>query len=133
SRKDFECENIDDLKGLNQTHPWLAFLMMLLMFSMAGVPPTVGFYAKLSVINALVSSDYIALAVVAVLFAVIGAFYYIRVVKVMYFDDADSERVVTTQKGAGILISINALAVLWVMPFVGLLIDLCLKAVSGLG
>ena len=133
SAKDFEAENLEDLKGLNQTHPWLAFLMLLLMFSMAGVPPTVGFYAKLSVINALVASDHITIAVIAVLFAVVGAFYYIRVVKFMYFDDADGERIVTRQPFAGTMLSVNALGVLLVMPFAGVLIDFCLKAVAYLG
>lgn len=86
SRAGFEAERIDDFKGLAQRKPWYAFLMMIVMFSMAGVPPTVGFYAKLAVFQAVVAAGYVWLAVVGVLLAVIGAFYYLRVVKVMYFD-----------------------------------------------
>ncbi|OGA07568.1 MAG: NADH-quinone oxidoreductase subunit N, partial [Betaproteobacteria bacterium RIFCSPLOWO2_02_64_14] len=81
SRSGFEAENLDDFKGLNQRSPWYAFLMLLLMFSMAGVPPTVGFYAKLSVLQAVINAGYVWLAVVAVLFSLIGAFYYLRLVK----------------------------------------------------
>ena len=87
SRKGFEGEEIDDLAGLSQRSPMVAGVMTVFMFSLAGVPPTVGFFAKLSVIQALVSTNvtlYIVLAVVAVLFSLIGAFYYLRVVKVMW-------------------------------------------------
>ena len=86
SREGFEAENLEDFKGLNQRSPWYAFMMLLLMFSMAGIPPTVGFYAKLSVLQAVLSAGYIWLAVVAVLFSLVGAFYYLRIVKLMYFD-----------------------------------------------
>jgi hypothetical protein len=88
SREGFECENLDDFKGLNQRSPWYAFLMLLLMFSMAGVPPTLGFYAKFIVLQAIVEAGHIWLAVIAVMFSLIGAFYYLRIVKLMYFDDA---------------------------------------------
>ena len=90
SRVGFEADNLNDFKGLNQRSPWLAFLMLLLMFSMAGVPPTVGFYAKFSVLNAVVQSGHVWLAVAAVLFSLIGAFYYLRIVKLMYFDVPES-------------------------------------------
>ena len=86
SRAGFEAEKLDDFKGLNQRSPWYAFVMLLLMFSLAGVPPTVGFYAKLAVLQAVVDAATSWLAVVAVLFSLIGAFYYLRVVKLMYFD-----------------------------------------------
>lgn len=132
STRGLEVENLDDFKGLNSTHPWLALLMLLLMFSMAGVPPTIGFYAKLSVIQALVSVGHVWLAVVAVLLAVIGAFYYLRVVKLMYFDEPTEPRELTPQAGAVALLSINALAVVWLMPFAGFLIQLCQDAVAGL-
>lgn len=89
SRSGYEAERLDDFKGLNKRHPWLAFIMLLLMFSMAGVPPTVGFFAKLSVLYAVVQVDMVWLAVVAVVFSIIGAFYYIRVVRLMYFDEPD--------------------------------------------
>ena len=86
SRAGFEAEEISDYKGLNKRHPWFAFMIALVMFSMAGIPPTVGFFAKLSVIQALVDVDKYWLAVTAVLFAVIGAYYYLRVVNALYFD-----------------------------------------------
>ncbi len=75
------------MKGLNRTHPWYAFLMLLLMFSLAGIPPTAGFYAKLAVLSAAVNAGQIWLAVAAVILSLIGAFYYLRIVKLMYFDD----------------------------------------------
>jgi NADH-quinone oxidoreductase subunit N len=132
STRGLEVENLEDLKGLNGTHPWLALLMLLVMFSMAGIPPTIGFYAKLSVIQALVSVGHVWLAVAAVLLAVIGAFYYLRVIKIMYFDEASSAREVTSQNGAVLLLSVNALAVLWLMPFAGALVELCQNAVMSL-
>lgn len=87
SRQGFECEQIDDLKGLNRRSPWHAAVVLLLMFSLAGIPPLVGFYAKLAVLQALVSAGHVTLAVIAVVFSLIGAFYYLRVVKVVYFDE----------------------------------------------
>jgi len=130
SNKGLEMDKLDDLAGLNQTHPWFAFLMLLIMFSMAGVPPTIGFYAKLSVIQSLVSVGEIPLAVAAVLLAVIGAFYYLRVVKIMYFDDAPGSRSVVSQPAAMVVLSLNCLAVLALMPFAGDLIDVCQSAVK---
>ena len=87
SRKGFEADKLDDLKGLNQRSPWHAFLMLIVMFSMAGVPPTLGFYAKFSVLQAALAAGFLWLVVFAVLMAVIGAFYYLRVIKLMYFDE----------------------------------------------
>ena len=92
SRAGFEAENLDDFKGLNQRSPWFAAMMLMLMFSMAGVPLFVGFFAKFSVLQAVVDAGYVWLAVVAVMFSLIGAFYYLRVVKLMYFDRADRRR-----------------------------------------
>jgi NADH-quinone oxidoreductase subunit N len=90
SRQDFEAEHIHDLKGLNQRHPWWALITLLLMFSLAGIPPTVGFYAKLAVLQALVDAGMTWLAVIAVLTSLIGAFYYLRIVKVMYFEKPEA-------------------------------------------
>ncbi len=90
STKDIECQNISDLAGLNQKNAWYAFLMLLAMFSMAGIPPLMGFYAKLAVIKALLSSGYVWVSVYAVVMSLLGAFYYLRVVKTMYFDTPDS-------------------------------------------
>lgn len=87
SKSDFECQNLDDLKGLSKTHPVMAALVMLVMFSMAGIPPLVGFYAKFKILTALLAAGYVGVAVFAVIMSLIGAFYYIRVVKVMYFDE----------------------------------------------
>jgi len=112
SRSGFEAENIDDFKGLNQRSPWLAFLMLLLMFSMAGVPPMVGFYAKLSVLQAVVNAGYLWLAVVAVMLSLIGAFYYLRVVKLMYFDAPQDTAPITPLPDVRVLMSLNGLAML---------------------
>ncbi len=112
SRKGFEAENLDDFKGLNQRNPWYAFLMLLLMFSMAGVPPTVGFYAKLSVLQAALQAGFVWLVVFAVLMSVIGAFYYLRIVKLMYFDAPTDREAITPQPDMTTLLSLNGLAVL---------------------
>ncbi len=133
SRKGFEADRIDDLKGLNQSHPWFAFLMLLLMFSLAGVPPTAGFYAKLSVIQAVIEVDLVWVAVVAVLFAVVGAFYYLRIVKLMYFDRVEEPIAVVTGTGMRWLLSANALAMIAVMPWMGLVVTLFQQAIRGAG
>ncbi len=98
SRAGFECERLEDFKGLNRRNPWYAFIMMILMFSMAGVPPTVGFFAKFAVLSATVAAGQVWLAVVAVVFSLIGAFYYLRIVKLMYFRRA---RRSVRQRGPG--------------------------------
>jgi len=110
ARQGFECDEIDDLRGLNKRAPWLAGVMALVMFSLTGIPPTVGFYAKLAVLQSLVSTSatpYIVLAVISVLLSFIAAFYYLRVVKVMYFDDP-----VDTTPALGEPISLHVRAVL---------------------
>ena len=112
SRAGFEAENIEDFKGLNARSPWYAFIMLLLMFSLAGVPPTVGFYAKLSVLQPLLAADMAWLAVVAVLFSLIGAFYYLRIVKLMYFDEPTDTAPIEPSLDMSVLISVNGLAVL---------------------
>ena len=130
SRAGFEAERLEDFKGLNTRSPWLAFVMLLLMFSLAGVPPTVGFYAKLAVLQAVLGAGQVWLAVVAVLFALVGAFYYIRIVKLMYFDEPTETAAVTPRLAAGILLSVNGLAmlILGIMPQP--LMQLCLLAVK---
>ncbi len=114
ARAGFEADRLDDWKGLNARHPWLAALMGILMLSMAGLPPFVGFYAKLVVLQALVGAGWIWLAVVAVLFSLIGAYYYLRVVKLMYFDPppATDHAAAPAHGGAGLLLSVNGLGVL---------------------
>jgi NADH-quinone oxidoreductase subunit N len=112
SSKGFECENLEDMKGLNQRSPWYAFVMLVLLLSLAGVPPTAGFYAKLSVLSAVVNGGQIWLAVVAVLFSLIGAFYYLRVVKLMYFDEPKDATPVAGDRDMRVLLSANGLALL---------------------
>jgi NADH-quinone oxidoreductase subunit N len=130
SREGFEADTLDDFKGLNQRSPWLAFMMLLLMFSMAGVPPTVGFYAKFSVLNAAVQAGHIPLVVTAVLFSLIGAFYYLRVVKLMYFDAPESHEKLNIQPDSGLLITINGLAVLALGIMPNTLMSVCALSVQ---
>ena len=130
SRAGIEVENIDDFKGLNQRNPWLAGMMLLLMFSMAGIPPLVGFFAKIAVLEALVSAGLVWLAVLALFFAIIGVYYYIRVVKVMYFDKAEDDRLPIKLESMDmqLAISANGLLLLIIGIFPGALFELC-KAV----
>jgi NADH-quinone oxidoreductase subunit N len=109
SRAGFEAENIDDFKGLNDRSPWLAFLMMMIMMSMAGVPFLVGFYAKWVVLQAIVNIGLIWLAILGVVFSVIGAFYYLRVVKCMYFDKTEQTEPIQLSLDTEIAISANGL------------------------
>jgi NADH-quinone oxidoreductase subunit N len=129
SRQGFESEELDDLKGLNARHPWYAFVMLLIMFSMAGIPPTVGFYAKLLILQALVGADLIWLAVVAVLFALIGAYYYLRIVKLMYFDTPKDEQTIRAEGDIRILLSANGAAILLLGILPQPLISLCVTAI----
>jgi len=112
SRAGFEADKLDDFKGLNQRSPWYALVMAITMFSMAGLPPTVGFYAKLSVLQAAFAAGYVWLAVAAVLLSLIGAFYYLRVVKLMYFDPPQESVPIASQPDMGLLLSANGLALL---------------------
>jgi NADH-quinone oxidoreductase subunit N len=130
SRAGFEADTLDDFKGLNQRSPWLAFMMLLLMFSMAGVPPTVGFYAKFSVLNAIVQTGHTWLAIVAVLFSLIGAFYYLRIVKLMYFDTPVSHEPISVASDTALLISINGLGVLFLGMMPGMLMSICAVSVQ---
>ena len=128
SRKGFEAENLDDLKGLNQRSPWYAFMMLLLMFSMAGVPPTIGFYAKFAVLQSALQAGFVGLVVFAVLMAVIGAFYYLRVVKLMYFDDPVDFTPIRPRPDVAMVLSINGLAVLAFGLMPQSLMELCAYA-----
>ncbi|MCP5279290.1 MAG: NADH-quinone oxidoreductase subunit NuoN [Thiobacillus sp.] len=131
SQKDYEAVSLEDFKGLNQRHPWLAAIMAMLMFSMAGLPPFVGFYAKLSVLQALVGAGWTWLAVVAVVFSLIGAFYYLRVIKVLYFDNPRADAPVVTPVGdIQALLSVNGLAVLALGIAPQFLIALCTHAMQ---
>jgi NADH-quinone oxidoreductase subunit N len=130
SREGFEADTLNDFKGLNQRSPWLAFMMLLLMFSMAGVPPTVGFYAKFAVLNAAVQAGHIPLVIMAVLFSLIGAFYYLRIVKLMYFDAPESHERIYMQPDSSLLISLNGLGVLILGILPGTLMSVCAVSVQ---
>ena len=129
SRSGFEADNINDFKGLNDRSPWLAAMMMILMFSMAGVPPTVGFYAKLSVLQSIVQVDMVWLAVTAVLFSVIGAFYYLRIIKTIYFDKAEDTAKIEAGMDMRIVISINSLGMLVLGIFPAALMQWCIVVI----
>lgn len=130
TREGFECDTLDDFKGLNQRSPWWAFIMLLVMFSLAGVPPTVGFYAKFSVIEAAVNAQFVWLAVVAVLASVVGAFYYLRVVKLMYFDEPVDRATIEAPLDARVLLSANGLGLLWLGIFPQWLMGWCVGALA---
>jgi NADH-quinone oxidoreductase subunit N len=132
SRQGFESEQIEDLKGLARRNPWYAAVMAIFMFSLAGIPPTVGFYAKLSVLQALVSTNvagYIWLAVVAVLLSLVGAYYYLRLVKVMYFDEPAESAPIVASGDVRALLSLNGAAVLLFGLLPGGLMALCAQAI----
>jgi len=132
SRRGFESEHIDDLKGLAKRSPWYAAVMAIFMFSLAGIPPTVGFYAKLAVLQSLVSTNdttYIVLAVVAVILSLVGAFYYLRLVKVMYFEEPRESAPIETTGDVRVLLSLNGAAVLVFGLLPGWLMAMCANAV----
>lgn len=108
----YEAETLDDLKGLASKNPWLAFMMLLVAFSLAGVPPTVGFYAKFMVLNALVDAGMTWLAALAVVFSIIGAYYYLKIVRVMYFEQPSNTNVPVASSDMRITLSVNGLAIL---------------------
>jgi NADH-quinone oxidoreductase subunit N len=131
SQNGHEAEHLDDFKGLNSRHPWLAALMAILMFSMAGIPPFVGFFAKLSILQALVGAGFLWLAVVAVMFSLIGAFYYLRVVRILYFDAPKADiPVLTPSADIQALLSVNGVAVLALGILPQPLITLCTYAMQ---
>lgn len=128
SRDGMEVENVDDLKGLNKRNPWIAFMMMIVMFSMAGVPPTVGFFTKFVVLKALVDVGMTWVAVLGLLFAVIGAYYYIRIIKVMYFDDSNETAPIVLSASSRVLYSMNCLSLLFLGLFPSALLTACINA-----
>lgn len=128
ARKGFEADNLNDFKGLNQRSPWFAFMMLIIVFSMAGVPPTVGFWAKLAVLKAVVHIDLLWLALLAVFFSIIGIFYYLRVVKLMYFDEPEDSSKIVCSRDMQITLSANGLAVLLLGVYPAALMSLCFAA-----
>jgi NADH-quinone oxidoreductase subunit N len=130
SRAGFEAENLDDFRGLNQRSPWYAFVMLLLMFSMVGIPPTVGFYAKLAVLQSLLSAGFIAVAVIAIIFSVVGAFYYLRLVRLMYFEAPVDNTPIAPYTDVKVLMSLNGIAILYFGIVPGPLMALCLYSIQ---
>jgi NADH-quinone oxidoreductase subunit N len=132
SRHGHEADRIDDFRGLARRSPWFAGVMAIFMFSLAGIPPTVGFYAKLAVLQALVTTNvtgFIWLAVIAVLLSLLGAFYYLRVVKVMYFDEPVDTRPIEARGDVRALLSANGAAILLLGILPGGLMALCVRAI----
>jgi NADH-quinone oxidoreductase subunit N len=134
ARRGFECEDIADLAGLNARSPWMAGVMALCMFSLAGIPPTAGFFAKLSVLQALITTNrphHLWLAVFAVMISLVAAYYYLRVVKLMYFDEptADAAAPSEASPGAQALLAVNGGALLLLGLFPGALTLLCSTAI----
>jgi NADH-quinone oxidoreductase subunit N len=127
SRSGFEADRLEDFKGLNRRSPWFAAIMMMLMFSTAGVPPFIGFWAKLAVIGAVLDVGLAWLAAVAVLLSVVAAFYYLRVVKLMYFDDPTDSHEIEAGGTLRTVLSANGFAVLALGVFPSALIDLCAR------
>jgi NADH-quinone oxidoreductase subunit N len=130
SRQGFEAENLGDFKGLNARSPWFALMMLFFMFGMAGVPPWVGFFAKVSAINAVLSVGYPVLAVLMVLASVVGAYYYLRVVWYMYFDKAEDRSVFQAGSDTRFVLSLNGLAILLLGVLPGWLMQLCIDAIG---
>ncbi len=130
SREGFESDHINDFKGLNKRNSWYAFITMLMMLSMAGIPPMIGFYAKLSVLQAVLSAGYIWLAIVAVLFSLIGAFYYLRIIKLMYFDEPETDAPILPNIDVKMLVSVNGIAIIILGLFPQALMGLSLYAIE---
>lgn len=130
SRAGFEADKLSDFKGLSQRSPWFAFIMMILMFSMAGVPPTIGFYAKLSVLQAVVNAGFTWLAVVAVIFSIIGVFYYLRIIKLMYFDKPEDTQPIESSADMKLVLSANGLGILLLGFAPSSLMAMCAAAIG---
>lgn len=132
SRHGFESEEISDLAGLNRRNPLLAFAILILMFSLAGIPPLVGFYAKLVVLQAALAAGHVTLTIVAVLLSLVGAFYYLRVVKTMYFDEpaANAPAIGTQLSFRSGILSVNGLLILLLGILPGGLLTLCVQVID---
>jgi len=130
ARQGFEADNLVDFKGLNARSPWFAGMMAILMFSLAGLPPFIGFWAKLGVVQAVVGVDMAWLAVVAVLFSVVGAYYYLRIVKLMYFDEPTDASVIGGSMLMRTVLSANALLVFGLGVIPGTLLQVCQRALQ---
>jgi NADH-quinone oxidoreductase subunit N len=130
SHRGFESEELSDFKGLNERSRWYAGMMLLFMVSMVGIPPFIGFFAKLNVLSALVGADETLLAVIAVLLSVVGAFYYLRVIRLMYFDEPDDKSPLQAGMDVRLLVSANGLAMLLLGVFANPLLAICAAAIG---
>jgi NADH-quinone oxidoreductase subunit N len=130
SRAGFEAEEINDFKGLNKRSPFYALLMLFVIFSMAGIPPFIGFWAKLAVLEGALNAGYTWLVVFAVLMSVIGAYYYLRVVKVMYFDEPTDTAPIAAPVEMRALLAVNAFATVVLGLFPGALLTVCVNAIQ---
>ncbi|WPE18329.1 NADH-quinone oxidoreductase subunit NuoN [Candidatus Thioglobus autotrophicus] len=117
NKKGFEADQISDFKGLSKHSPWFALMMLVIMLSMAGVPPFIGFYSKLFILQQVISAGFVTIAVIAVVFAVISAYYYLQIIKSMYFEDGDTQRTITAPMDMQLILSINAILILAVGLF----------------
>lgn len=125
-----DVDELEDLQGLGTSHPWLAFVMLLLMFSMAGMPLTVGFYAKLYILQSLISNDFIWLAILAVIMSIVGAFYYLRVIKLMYFDTLKERLSMQTTYFVQVLLLLNGILLVALFIFPNPVLNYCIQAIS---
>ncbi len=130
SRRGYEAELLSDFNGLNERSPWFALMMMFLMFSMAGVPPFVGFFAKLNVISAVLDQGFPELAIIMVLASVVGAYYYLKVIWYMYFEPAEDKAVLQASTDTRLLLSVNSVAVLALGIVPGWLMALCIQVLG---
>ena len=130
-RNGFEADMLEDFKGLSDRSPWFAFVMLCIMFSMAGVPPFLGFWSKWFVLKELVASGFVELAAIAVLFSIIGAYYYLRIIKLMYFDKPDSMTAIKSSKQMRFVLSVNGVLILALGLAPNMLMSLCLVALAG--
>ena len=130
-RNGLEADMLFDFKGLSQRSPWFAFVMLCIMFSMAGVPPFLGFWSKWFVLKELVASGFVELAAIAVLFSIIGAYYYLRIIKLMYFDKPDSMTAIKSSKQMRFVLSVNGVLILGLGLAPNMLMSLCLVALAG--
>lgn len=130
-RAGFEADQLEDFKGLTERSPWFALIMLMLMFSLTGVPPFIGFWAKWFVIKEALAAGFVWLAVLAVITSIIGAYYYLRIVKLMYFDAVERAEPIAPGTEMGLVISLNGFVVLVLGLIPGVLMTMCLNAIGG--
>jgi NADH-quinone oxidoreductase subunit N len=130
SRAGFEADDLDDFRGLNKRSPWFAAVMLFIMFSMAGIPFFIGFWAKLSVLQAAWQAGYFKLVVAAVMLSLVGAYYYLRVVKLMYMDEPIEKASLQPQADMQLVMSLNGLAIVLLGVLPGPLMTMCQTAIQ---